>query len=39
LHMIQQLYSDLGLDDFNANLVGTFWKSYINLHVDIADIL
>jgi hypothetical protein len=39
LHMIQQLYSDLRLDDFNANLVGTFWKSYINLHVDIADIL
>lgn len=39
LHMIQQLYSDLGLEDFDSNLVGTFWKSYINLHVDIADIL
>jgi hypothetical protein len=38
-NMIQHLYLELGFDDFDSQLVGTFWKSYMDLHVDTTAIL
>jgi len=34
LTSIQNLYQFLGLDDFNPQLIGSFWQSYMDLHVD-----
>lgn len=34
LQAMEQLYLTLGLDDFNPNLVATFWQTYISLHID-----
>lgn len=33
---MQQLYTQLGFDDFNSSAIATFWKRYMSLHVDIA---
>lgn len=34
LSAMETLYHQLTYDDFNSKLVGDFWQSYINLHVD-----
>lgn len=36
LQSVSVLYNKLQFDDFNADLVGRFWQSYIALHVDIS---
>ena len=36
---MEKLYKQLGLPDYNPELVGIFWRSYINLHVDTTQIL
>lgn len=33
---MQQLYTQLGFDDFNSDAITAFWKRYMSLHVDIA---
>jgi hypothetical protein len=33
---MQQLYTQLGFDDFDPSAIGKFWKRYMSLHVDIA---
>jgi hypothetical protein len=34
LSAMSDLYRQLHYDDFNAKLVGNFWQSYIELHID-----
>jgi hypothetical protein len=34
LSAIETLYHQLKYDDFNSKLVGDFWQSYIDLHID-----
>jgi hypothetical protein len=38
LSAMRNLYEQLELPDFNPNLVGTFWQSYMSLHVDNHDL-
>ena len=37
LKAMAELYDVLGFDDYNQNLVGNFWQSYITLHVDTSN--
>jgi hypothetical protein len=34
LSAMSDLYTQLHYDDFNSELVGNFWQSYIDLHID-----
>ena len=33
---MESLYQQLGYSDFNAELISSFWKAYIRLHIDIS---
>jgi len=34
LSAMETLYHQLAYDDFNRRLVGDFWQSYMDLHID-----
>lgn len=38
LASIELLYKSFGFSDFNSELVGKFWQSYMSLHVDNVDL-